>query len=75
MESVVVDKRGRVTVPREVRQRLGLSGGDQVEFVVEGDQIFLRAVTNVFAKYIGATAKFPEGEKGIAAWIRDMREE
>jgi AbrB family looped-hinge helix DNA binding protein len=41
MQSGVMDKRGRITVPQEVRQRLGLAAGDQVEFVVEGDRIIL----------------------------------
>ena len=75
MKSAVVDKRGRITLPREVRQRLGLAAGDQVKFVVEGDQIVFRPVTNVFEKWIGVSGKFLGGKKGIAAWIRDMREE
>jgi AbrB family looped-hinge helix DNA binding protein len=75
MKSAVMDKRGRITVPREIRQELGLAAGDQVEFVVDGDKIIFRAVTNVFAKWIGVAGKFPGGEKGILEWIRDMREE
>ncbi len=75
MKSGVMDKRGRITVPWEVRQRLGLAAGDQVEFVVEGDRIIFRAVNNEFAKWIGVVGKFPGGEKGILAWIRDMRDE
>jgi AbrB family looped-hinge helix DNA binding protein len=38
MKSAVMDKRGRITVPREIRQELGLAAGDQVEFVVDGDR-------------------------------------
>jgi AbrB family looped-hinge helix DNA binding protein len=75
MKSGVMDKRGRITVPREVRQLLGLAAGDQVEFVVEGDRIIFRAATNPFSKWIGVCGKFPGGEKGIAKWIRDMRDE
>jgi antitoxin PrlF len=76
--SSVIDSRGRVTVPREVRQRLGLSAGDQVKFVVEDKRIFLqpsRPATNVFEKYIGVLGKFPGGKKQINAWIRSMRDE
>ena len=75
MKSGVIDKRGRITVPREVRQRLGLAAGDQVEFVVESDRIIVQAVTNVFGKSKGVLGKFPGGEEGIRAWIRDMRDE
>lgn len=75
MKSGVMDKRGRITVPREVRQRLGLAAGDQVEFVFEGDRIIVQAVTNVFAKWRGVLGKFPGGEKGTTKWIRDMRDE
>ncbi len=70
----VIDKRGRITLPQDVRKRLGLGPGDQIEFVVEDDRIILRAVTDVFTKWIGILGKFPGGEEGIKAWIRDMRE-
>jgi AbrB family looped-hinge helix DNA binding protein len=75
MKFGVMDKTGRITVPREVRQRLGLTAGDHVEFVVDGDRIVFRAETDVFAKYRGVLGKFPGGEKGILEWVRDMRDE
>jgi AbrB family looped-hinge helix DNA binding protein len=40
--SSILDSRGRVTVPREVRHHLGLNAGDRVEFVVNREQIVLR---------------------------------
>jgi len=40
--SCVIDSRGRLTVPREVRHKLGLSAGDRVVFVVEDEQVVLR---------------------------------
>jgi AbrB family looped-hinge helix DNA binding protein len=64
--SSAIDKRGRITVPREVRLRLGLSAGDRVEFVVEDDRIVLRPVrpvTRVFEKQAGILGKFPSGRK------------
>jgi AbrB family looped-hinge helix DNA binding protein len=64
--SSAIDKRGRITVPREVRLRLGLSAGDRVEFVVEDERIIFRParpVARVFEKYAGILGKFPGGKK------------
>jgi len=37
IKSAVIDK--RITLPLEIRQRLGLAAGGQVEFVIEDDRI------------------------------------
>ena len=43
IEVVVVDERGRVLIPREVRERLGLSKGSRLLLVeLGGDTIVLR---------------------------------
>ncbi len=75
--SRVIDRRGRVTVPREIRRRLGLSAGDRVDFVCERGLVVLRSSRppkDVFAKYRGALGTFPGGKKGIKAWLRDLRD-
>jgi antitoxin PrlF len=74
--SSTISSKGQVTVPREIRKRLGLEPGDRVEFVVEKDRTVLRPVhaeANPFEKYIGIADPFPGGEEGIKAWIDDMR--
>ncbi|HET9308693.1 MAG TPA: AbrB/MazE/SpoVT family DNA-binding domain-containing protein [Candidatus Sulfotelmatobacter sp.] len=74
--SRTIDGRGRITVPREIRRRLGLSAGGAVEFIIEGEQCVLRAPgheKDVFAKYRGILRRFPRGEKGIKGWIDEMR--
>jgi AbrB family looped-hinge helix DNA binding protein len=48
--SSAIDKRGRITIPKEVRVRLGLTAGDRVEFVIEGEQVIFRRATDVFEK-------------------------
>jgi AbrB family looped-hinge helix DNA binding protein len=40
--SSTISSKGQVTVPQEIRLRLGLSAGDRVEFVVEGERIVIR---------------------------------
>ncbi len=74
MLSSPMDKRGRITVPRKVREGLGLAAGDRIDFVVERHDIVLRVVPN-FQRWIGVVDKFPGGEKGIIARLRDMRDE
>jgi len=40
-----VTSKGQVTIPRDVRQRLGIFPQSEVEFVVEGNTVVLRTVT------------------------------
>jgi antitoxin PrlF len=68
--------KGQLTVPQEIRKRLGLETGDRVEFVMEEGRTVIRPArseTNPFEKYIGILGPFPGGEEGIKAWIDDMR--
>jgi antitoxin PrlF len=71
-----ISSKGQITVPQEIRKRLGLGPGDRVEFAVEEGHAVIRPVraeSNPFEKYIGITGPFPGGEEGIKAWIDDMR--
>ncbi|MGA2019912.1 MAG: AbrB/MazE/SpoVT family DNA-binding domain-containing protein [Candidatus Sulfotelmatobacter sp.] len=74
--SSTISSKGQITVPQEIRKRLGLEVGDRVEFVVEEGRTVMRPVyseANPFEKYIGIADPFPGGEEGIKAWIDDMR--
>lgn len=37
--------KGQVTIPAEVRQRLGLKSGDKLAFEIEDDQVRIKPVT------------------------------
>lgn len=37
-----ITSRGQVTIPRDIRERLGLLPGAEIEFEVEGDEVRLR---------------------------------
>ena len=37
-----VGERGQVTLPKELREDFGISGGDELEFRVEGDKIVIK---------------------------------
>lgn len=73
----VVSSKGRITVPHEIRTRLGLKVGDRVEFVLErGSTIIrpLRSRTDPFKAFAGALeGAFPGGVREINAWVDDMR--
>lgn len=47
--------KGQVTIPKHVREGMGLRPGDEVEFVAEGGGFVLRKVLriNPFARYRG----------------------
>jgi AbrB family looped-hinge helix DNA binding protein len=72
-----ISSKGQVTVPQEIRNRLGLSAGDRVEFVVENGQTAIRPFrgeANPFTKFKGALKSF-RNRKEINAWIGEMRDE
>ena len=76
--SSTISSKGQVTVPQEIRRRLGLGTGDRIEFVVEGDRTFVRparSASNPFTRFKGALVTFPGGKKEIDAWIDDLRSE
>ena len=73
-----ISSKGQVTVPQEIRRRLGLSAGDRVEFAVEGDKTVIRparSFPSVFERYKGALGTFPGGKKEINAWVRELRDD
>jgi AbrB family looped-hinge helix DNA binding protein len=72
-----ISSKGQVTVPIEVRHRLGLKQGDRVEFVFEDGRTVLRPARveeNPFAAYVGILPAFSSLEE-INAWIRDLRDD
>lgn len=74
--SSTISSKGQITIPQEVRKRLGLEPGDRVEFVVEEGRTFVRPArseASPYEKYIGIAGPFPGGEEGIKAWIDEMR--
>ncbi len=75
--SSTISSKGQITVPQEIRTRLGLTPGDHVEFVTEGDKTIIRPARQAsaaFDKYRGALGTFPGGAKEINAWVREMRD-
>ena len=75
--SSTISSKGQITVPLEVRKRLGLRVGDRVEFVVDKDRTTIRparAPENPFLKYVGALPAFSSIHE-VNAWVRALRDE
>ena len=76
--SSTISSKGQVTVPQEIRARLGLSAGDRVEFVVEGERTLIRparSVSSPFDRYRGLLNTFPGGAAEINSGVGEMRDE
>lgn len=55
MASAKVTSKGQVTVPKEVREKMGLAAGDEIEFVEEDGKYLIRKRRGAspFDKYLG----------------------
>ena len=74
--SSTISSKGQITVPQRIRERLGVSAGDRVEFVIDGDKTLIRPVrevTNPFSKYAGVLGTFSGGKKEINEWLDELR--
>jgi antitoxin PrlF len=73
-----VTSKGQITVPREIRRRLGVRAGDRLLFEEDGDGVRITAVRKegAFAKYRGiGTPGIGKSKKGIQRWLRELRGE
>ena len=75
MSEATVTSKGQVTIPIELRERLGIKPGDRVGFVAEGDRIVLQrqetAIEAVFGIVkSGKGATLEQMEEAISAGRR-----
>jgi len=73
-----VTSKGQVTIPREIRRRLGVRAGDRLEFEEDGKGVRVRAVREqrAFEKYAGiGNPGIGKGRKAILKWMRKLRGE
>ena len=74
--SACMTSKGQITIPQEIRTRLGLKKGDRVAFEIKDGVATLspeRNKENPFAAYSGILKAFDSVED-INAWVADMRE-
>jgi AbrB family looped-hinge helix DNA binding protein len=75
MPSSTLSSKCQITIPLEVRNRLGLKAGDRVEFTFEAGRTVLlpaRPEENPFTQFIGSLPPLPDGKTSLAFW-REMR--
>jgi antitoxin PrlF len=71
-----ITSKGQITIPREIRQAMGVQTGDRVLFESDKEGIRVRPVRTAspFAKYQGiGNPGIGSGRKAINRWIRKMR--
>lgn len=68
-----VTSKGQVTIPKEIRETLGVIEGDKLIFLVEGDKVVLRKVGSEKLSDI-LSRRRPWGESGLE-FQRRLREE
>lgn len=64
--------KGQTTVPKEVRDILGVGAGGQIEWIVDGKNIQVKAKTLNIADYAGFLGEPPNGRH---VTIEEMNEE
>jgi AbrB family looped-hinge helix DNA binding protein len=73
-----ITSKGQITVPREVRQKLGVKAGDGLLFEHDGKgyRVVPVHIKSAFAKYRGiGNPGIGSGRKNINRWLREMRGE
>ena len=69
--------KGQVTIPIEVRRRLGLRQGDRIAFEVADGTATLRPVPaedDPIARYAGALGTLAD-DAAVTAWLDDLRDD
>jgi AbrB family looped-hinge helix DNA binding protein len=73
-----ISSKGQITLPIEIRERLGVKEGESIKFVADKDGrtvvLPVREKVDVFAQFIGIAPLPPEYEDSVA-WVRDMRDD
>jgi AbrB family looped-hinge helix DNA binding protein len=76
MEAYKITSKGQVTIPKEVREFLGISKGDRVMFIQKGEDIIIRkTIPDVLDKLLSITSQAELSEEEIMKEIREVREE
>ncbi|MQX36481.1 AbrB/MazE/SpoVT family DNA-binding domain-containing protein [Roseospira navarrensis] len=74
MEHARLTATGRTTIPKAIREAIGLRGGETLTFAVEGDRVIVRkaaADEDAWTDAVGATLSEWDSPEDEAAW-RDL---
>jgi AbrB family looped-hinge helix DNA binding protein len=68
-----IDKAGRLVIPRQLRDRIGLSGGGEVELELDGAAVRIEPVSGVELKEVGQLLVIPAtGTPMTAAAVQEL---
>lgn len=67
MDATSVTSKGQVTIPKAVRQRLGIRQGSRVEFVVSGDHALMRVASSPVASVVSGFGLLKSKRKPVPA--------
>jgi AbrB family looped-hinge helix DNA binding protein len=70
-----VTAKGQATIPKEIRERLGIKPGDRVAFILRGDEVILRPVRGTLLELRGSLKprRYPEDLEQVRAEVRRRR--
>ena len=81
MEVAKITSRGQITIPVDIRKKLGVKEGDKVIFIEDNNRIFLAnaakiAFTNMQAAFAGEAERLGlKDERDIVLLVDEVREE
>ena len=74
MTTAKLGRRGQLTLPREVRERLQLEEGQRVAFVVKGDDVTLQPLVNTLRSLRGSVeVDGPQDFEQVRAAVKAAR--
>lgn len=56
MLSTRVGRRGQIVLPKEVRQKIRVAEGDQIAFIIDGEQVLIKPITQTLLTMRGRVA-------------------
>jgi len=68
-----VSKKGQITIPRDVREALGLRSGDRVEIVVEGGKAILKPLKKSPEEVYGKLSSFAKKAVSVEEMDQGIR--
>jgi AbrB family looped-hinge helix DNA binding protein len=48
-----VGRRGQIVLPKEVRQKIRVAEGDQIAFIIDGEQVVIKPITQTLLEMRG----------------------
>lgn len=81
MELAKITSKGQITIPKEIRRKLGVKDGDKVLFVEEGGRIIMmnssmQALRDIQKAFVGAAEEAGlKDEQDVVSMIKALRQE